>query len=194
MIVSWAHPDDLNADTIVFVFCVRVSLPFRPRRPQRRCAVARTGHCRTRHPGCWRSYCCHCCKPEQKSRPWRSCHARRHCLPDGSVSVPPSPPFAPFGKLADALWDNGVASITIYMALAAEFILRVLWRRPVRAAPDSLTGQNTFNTSMKRMLAGLTLSSLCIYVRYAFAIAVSGLAPHTETACVQERISDDRAV
>lgn len=64
----------------------------------------------------------------------------------------------------------------------------------MRAAPDSLTGQNAFNTSMKRMLVGLTLSSLCIYVRYAFAIAVSALALHTETACVQERISDDRAV
>ena len=56
------------------------------------------------------------------------------------------------------------ASITIYMALAAEFILRFLWKRPVRAA-DGAGSVYAFDRNTKLMLAGLTLSSLCIYVR-----------------------------
>ncbi|KZT64813.1 RTA1-domain-containing protein [Daedalea quercina L-15889] len=59
-----------------------------------------------------------------------------------------------------------MASITIYMALAAEFILRFLWKSPVRAADASPV--YPFDRNAKLMLAGLTLSSLCIYVRSVY--------------------------
>ncbi|KAI0711086.1 RTA1 like protein-domain-containing protein [Fomitopsis betulina] len=61
-----------------------------------------------------------------------------------------------------------MASITIYMALAAEFVLRFLWKRPVRTAANSAIGQSAFDTNTKRMLVGLTLSSLCIYIRSVY--------------------------
>lgn len=84
------------------------------------------------------------------------------------MCTPTLPPDAHFpAKFADVMLADVIASITIYMALAAEFVLRFLWKRPVRAVADSPTGQSSFDTSTKRMLAGLTLSSLCIYIRYA---------------------------
>ncbi|KAF9808683.1 hypothetical protein IEO21_07795 [Rhodonia placenta] len=55
--------------------------------------------------------------------------------------------------------------ITIYMALAAEFILRYLYDRPVRASGDKPLAAFSFDRKHKLMLAGLTFSSICIYIR-----------------------------
>lgn len=113
-----------------------------------------------------------------------------HVMLGGIVFQMGAFPYAPLWKLADAICDNGAASITIYMALAAEFVLRFLWKRPVRTAPDGPIGQNTFDTKTKRILAGLTLSSLCIYVRYALDTTVPSCMRHTKSSA-QECIPDD---
>lgn len=58
-------------------------------------------------------------------------------------------------------------SITIYMALAAEFILRYLYNKPLRSAEGTMTGY-TLDKNMKLMIAGLTLSSISIYIRSVY--------------------------
>ncbi|KAH9912222.1 RTA1 like protein-domain-containing protein [Fomitopsis serialis] len=60
-----------------------------------------------------------------------------------------------------------MASITVYMLLAAEFVLRFLHDKPVRNVVHA-AGHHHFNRSTKLMLAGLTFSSLCIYVRSVY--------------------------
>lgn len=58
------------------------------------------------------------------------------------------------------------ASITIYMLLAAEFVLRFLHDKPVRNVVHP-SGRHNFTRNVRLMLAGLTFSSVCIYIRYA---------------------------
>ncbi|OSX62459.1 hypothetical protein POSPLADRAFT_1046756 [Postia placenta MAD-698-R-SB12] len=58
--------------------------------------------------------------------------------------------------------------ITVYMALAAEFILRYLYDRPVRASGDRPLAAFSFDRKHKLMLAGLTFSSICIYIRSVY--------------------------
>ncbi|PCH41942.1 RTA1-domain-containing protein [Wolfiporia cocos MD-104 SS10] len=60
-----------------------------------------------------------------------------------------------------------MASITVYMTLAAEFIFRFLYDRPLRHAESTMTGYN-FDRKVKLMLLGLTFSSICIYVRSVY--------------------------
>lgn len=60
-----------------------------------------------------------------------------------------------------------LASITAYMLLAAEFVLRFLHDRPVRNVVHA-AGHHHFNRNTKLMLAGLTFSSLCIYIRSVY--------------------------
>jgi len=58
-------------------------------------------------------------------------------------------------------------SITVYMTLAAEFILRFLYDRPVRNGDGTLPGHG-LDKKTKLMIAGLTFSSICIYIRSVY--------------------------
>ncbi|KZT00332.1 RTA1-domain-containing protein [Laetiporus sulphureus 93-53] len=58
-------------------------------------------------------------------------------------------------------------SITVYMTLATEFVLRFLWDRPLRRAESTLSGYS-LDRNTKLMLAGMTLSSVCIYIRSVY--------------------------
>lgn len=60
-----------------------------------------------------------------------------------------------------------LASITVYMALAVEFILRYMYDRPLRAAERTDTGY-ALDRKMQLMMAGLALSSVCIYIRSVY--------------------------
>ena len=58
-------------------------------------------------------------------------------------------------------------AITIYMALAIEFVYRFWHHKPFKGREDvSPSGRYLLDHNMKLMLAGATLSSLLIYVRY----------------------------
>ena len=56
------------------------------------------------------------------------------------------------------------ASITFYMILATEFILRYIYDRPARPSEKRTTGY-TIDRKMLLMLIGLAFSSICIYIR-----------------------------
>ncbi|KAI0954416.1 hypothetical protein AcV7_007655 [Taiwanofungus camphoratus] len=60
-----------------------------------------------------------------------------------------------------------VAAITIYIILAAEFVLRFLYNRPLRSAESTMTGYG-LDRNMKLMLLGLAFSSLVIYIRSVY--------------------------
>lgn len=55
-------------------------------------------------------------------------------------------------------------SITFYMLLASEFVLRYLYNRPIQGRPAVETGY-TADRHTKQILCALAFSSLCIYVR-----------------------------
>jgi len=57
-----------------------------------------------------------------------------------------------------------LVAITVYMILAAEFVMRYLHDRPISGRAVIDTGY-TLDRNMKQMLAALAFSSLCIYVR-----------------------------
>ncbi|KAI0954415.1 hypothetical protein AcV7_007655 [Taiwanofungus camphoratus] len=60
-----------------------------------------------------------------------------------------------------------LAAITIYIILAAEFVLRFLYNRPLRSAESTMTGYG-LDRNMKLMLLGLAFSSLVIYIRSVY--------------------------
>ncbi|KZT64812.1 RTA1-domain-containing protein [Daedalea quercina L-15889] len=60
-----------------------------------------------------------------------------------------------------------MASITVYMLLAAEFVFRFMYDRPARDIVHA-SGRHHFNRNTKLMLLGLTFSSLCIYIRSVY--------------------------
>ena len=59
-------------------------------------------------------------------------------------------------------------AITIYMALAIEFVYRFWHNKPFKGREDvsPLSGRHMLDHNMRLMLVGATLSSLLIYVRY----------------------------
>ena len=57
-------------------------------------------------------------------------------------------------------------AITIYMALAIEFVYRFWHNKPFEGRVDTSCGRHTLDRNMKLMLVGSALSSLMIYVRY----------------------------
>ncbi|KAH9949747.1 RTA1 like protein-domain-containing protein [Amylocystis lapponica] len=61
-----------------------------------------------------------------------------------------------------------MAAITLYMLLAAEFVLRFLWDRPLRNSGETQEKANVFDRKMKLMLAALTASSIFIYIRSVY--------------------------
>ena len=70
--------------------------------------------------------------------------------------------------LSPVVSDGSVrlAAITIYVALAAEFVLRFLADRPVREVARPSGGPRTLDTKTKLMLFALSFSSLTIFIRY----------------------------
>ncbi|EPS93213.1 hypothetical protein FOMPIDRAFT_1044241 [Fomitopsis schrenkii] len=60
-----------------------------------------------------------------------------------------------------------MASITAYILLASEFVLRFLYDKPIRNVIHP-SGRHHFSRQVKLMLAGLTFSSLCIYIRSVY--------------------------
>ncbi|PCH37954.1 RTA1-domain-containing protein [Wolfiporia cocos MD-104 SS10] len=57
-----------------------------------------------------------------------------------------------------------LVAITFYMLLAAEFVLRYLYNKPIKAGAVAPTAYG-WDSNMKQMIATLAFSSLCIYVR-----------------------------
>ncbi|KAI0946910.1 hypothetical protein AcW1_010232 [Taiwanofungus camphoratus] len=74
-----------------------------------------------------------------------------------------------------------LAAITIYIILAAEFVLRFLYNRPLRSAESTMTGYG-LDRNMKLMLLGLAFSSLVIYIRSVYRTIVGG--PPRRTAAL----------
>lgn len=67
-----------------------------------------------------------------------------------------------------------IAAIVVYVAFAAEFIVRYALRRPVRhmklkssKIPERQARE--LDTKVKLMLFGLSFSTLCIFIRYVLA-------------------------
>ncbi|KAI0094861.1 RTA1-domain-containing protein [Irpex rosettiformis] len=61
-----------------------------------------------------------------------------------------------------------LAAITIYVALATEFILRFLHNRPVRKVTAGMSSRKYYNRGAKLMLFGLGMSSLFIFIRSVY--------------------------
>lgn len=60
-----------------------------------------------------------------------------------------------------------LAAIVVYMALAAEFIVRYLHDRPVRRiAAEKAAALHYLSGNYKWMLSALAFSSICIFIRY----------------------------
>lgn len=62
-----------------------------------------------------------------------------------------------------------LVAITVYMALATEFILRFLYNRPVRKAralQEKPGAAHYLERNVKLMLFGLFFSSIAIFIRY----------------------------
>lgn len=57
------------------------------------------------------------------------------------------------------------AAITIYVALASEFVARYLYNRPLRAHKAKAVGRQSLDQKTKLMLLSLSLSSLFIFIR-----------------------------
>ena len=55
-------------------------------------------------------------------------------------------------------------AITFYIILAAEFITRYLYKKPVRSSVGD-TSAYQLDKNMKQMVVALAFSSLCVYVR-----------------------------
>ncbi|TCD70330.1 hypothetical protein EIP91_003959 [Steccherinum ochraceum] len=55
--------------------------------------------------------------------------------------------------------------ISIYMALAAEFVMRYLWDRPARNVDVSKHTTHALTQKLKLLLIGLTFSSIVIFIR-----------------------------
>lgn len=57
--------------------------------------------------------------------------------------------------------------ITIYAALASEFLVRVYKNKPVKVvtAPGTSTAERGIDRRIELMIAGLSLSTLCIFIR-----------------------------
>ena len=61
-----------------------------------------------------------------------------------------------------------LVAITIYVMLAAEFIMRYLKKQPFkRAHNDPPTGNYVLDKKMKLMLFNIGISTLCLFIRYA---------------------------
>lgn len=58
-----------------------------------------------------------------------------------------------------------LVAITVYMLLAAEFILRSVYDRPIKAGDSNGRRNADMDRKMKAMLAALAISSVCIYIR-----------------------------
>ena len=57
-------------------------------------------------------------------------------------------------------------AIVIYMALAAEFVIRFVMNKPVRDAEGGrYEGTHQLDTKIKLMLTGLIFSSVVIFIR-----------------------------
>ena len=57
------------------------------------------------------------------------------------------------------------AAISVYVALAVEFVLRFLYDRPVRKVDSETDPKRFVDQKTKLMLCGLGLSSLFIFIR-----------------------------
>lgn len=118
----------------------------------------------------------------------RKYHACWYSVPDGYVERR-EPSY-----VAEALTATDSASITFYMILASEFVLRYLFERPLRPSEKRTTGY-TLDRKTELMLVGLAFSSLCIYIRFVFH-----RVPHTFRLLItgpivfsQVGLPDDRA-
>ena len=60
--------------------------------------------------------------------------------------------------------DGFPVAITFYIVLATEFIVRYLYKKPVRPKVGN-TSAYQFDRNMKQMVVALAFSSLCVYVR-----------------------------
>ncbi|CCM03424.1 uncharacterized protein FIBRA_05555 [Fibroporia radiculosa] len=60
-----------------------------------------------------------------------------------------------------------LASITVYLVLAMEFILRFLYEKPLRST-NKPSPAYKFDRNIKLMLFGLALSSICVYIRSVY--------------------------
>lgn len=96
--------------------------------------------------------------------PGREHYVGWNCDPDGSVilssgyHVLPNPPSLP------------LVFITVYAALAAEFIWRFFNDRPVRGDATSRQPEEprvVMDKQLKTMIIALAFNTFCLYVRYA---------------------------
>lgn len=62
-----------------------------------------------------------------------------------------------------------LAAISLYILLASEFVLRVLYNRPVRKHPKpGHNGTHHFDTRTKLMIGGLALSGIALFIRSVY--------------------------
>ncbi|THH01813.1 hypothetical protein EW026_g958 [Hermanssonia centrifuga] len=63
-----------------------------------------------------------------------------------------------------------LSAITIYVMLAAEFVMRYLWNRPLRSVhgEKEITGAQILDKKTKLMLLSLSFSSLTIFIRSVY--------------------------
>ena len=87
----------------------------------------------------------------------------------GGIAFQMGEPFANLDVLTTLLNYLDPAAITIYVALAVEFIPRFLADRPVRKI-EQLPGPRIFDLRTKLMLLGLSFSSLTIFIRYVLCL------------------------
>lgn len=60
-----------------------------------------------------------------------------------------------------------MVAITVYTAVTAEFITRLLLHKPIHRAVDTSTGRlSDFNRGLKLMVAELALASILLFTRY----------------------------
>ncbi|KZT00333.1 RTA1-domain-containing protein [Laetiporus sulphureus 93-53] len=62
---------------------------------------------------------------------------------------------------------KSAVAITVYMALAVEFVLRFLWDRPLRMAESTISGYS-LDRNTKLVLTGMALSSVCVFIRSVY--------------------------
>lgn len=69
-----------------------------------------------------------------------------------------------------SLCSSFTVAITIYVALASEFVLRYLYSLPIRTVPKAEAyDEQPLDKKTKLMLIGLTFSSVTIFIRYILA-------------------------
>ena len=71
------------------------------------------------------------------------------------------------------------AAITIYVTLAAEFLVRFHLNRPLRGDGRPSASPRTLDKNSKLMLLALSYSTLTIFIRYVVPIAVSRALTNT---------------